>query len=149
MSNTEDINVATRPNFIFFGSNQNEDPVKATKCNNSCPSEDLHTLLYWAVACIGTTILMFIFLTLTTTVIYCCKYQSTSIGMISTQNSFTSCGGSEPVYVSLERRQPPERNSMFMSVEDHNNPGNQVLMPGEVFDEFYRSLSLKKRDHTH
>ena len=24
-----------------------------------------------------------------------------------------------------------------------NNPGNKVLMPREVFDDFYRSLSLK------
>ena len=62
------------------------------------------------------------------------------------QGSFSSCDGSEPVYVSLQRRQPPERNSMFMSVEDPNNPGNKVLMPREVFDEFYRSLSLKKRE---
>ena len=133
--------------FIFVGSNQNEEPVKTTKCDNSCPSEDPHTLLYWAVACVGTTILMFIFLT--TTVIYCCKYQSTSSGMISAHNSFTSCDGAEPVYVSLQRLQPPERNSMYMSVEDPNNPENKILMPREVFDEFYRSLSLKKRDRTH
>ena len=32
-----------------------------------------------------------------------------------------------------------------MSVDDPNNPGDKVTMPKEVFDEFYRSLTLKKR----
>ena len=31
-----------------------------------------------------------------------------------------------------------------MTIEDPNNPGNKVIMPKEVFDELYRSLSLKK-----
>ena len=128
-------------------SNEKPDILKGEICNTPCPPEDQYTLLYWAVACVGTTILMFIFLT--TTIIYCCKYQTISSEVIAAENSFTSCDGSEPVYVSLQRRQLPERNSMFMSVEDPNNPGNKVLMPREVFDEFYTSLSLKKRDPKH
>ena len=127
--------------------NQNDGTFKATKCNDSCPTDDPYAILYWTVACVGTSILMFIFLT--TTIFYCCKYHTISAEVITAQNSFTSCDGSEPVYVSLQRRQLPERNSMFMSVEDPNNPGNKVLMPKEVFDEFYRSLSLKKREHSH
>ena len=110
-------------------------------CDTPCEPEDQFTLLYWAVATVGTTTLMFIFLT--TTIIYCCKYQKMSAEVITAQG-FSSCDGTEPVYVSLQRRQPTERNSMFMSVEDPNNPGNKVLMPREVFDEFYRSLCLKK-----
>ena len=80
---------------------------------------------------------------------YCCKYFTISGEVVAAQGSFTSCDGSEPVYVSLQRRQLPERNSMYMSVEDPNNPGNKVLMPREVFDEFYKSLSLKKRESNH
>ena len=129
-------------------SSEKLDILKGEICNTPCPPEDQYTLLYWAVACVGTTTLMFIFLT--TTIIYCCKYQTISSEVVAAaENSFTSCDGSEPVYVSLQRRQPPERNSMFMSIEDPNNPGNKVLMPREVFDEFYRSLSLKKRDPKH
>ena len=125
-------------------SNEMKDSLPSEMCNTPCKSEDQYTLLYWAVATVGTTILMFIFLT--TTIMYCCKYHTMSAEVITAQNSFTSCDGSEPVYVSLQRRQPQERNSMFMSVEDPNNPGNKVLMPREVFDEFYKSLSLKKRE---
>ena len=31
-----------------------------------------------------------------------------------------------------------------MSVEDPNNPGNKVLMPKEVFEDFYISLSFEE-----
>ena len=131
-------------NMDTAASNEMKDSFHTELCDTSCEPEDKYNLLYWAVATVGTTILMFIFLT--TTIIYCCKYQKMSSEVISAQGSFSSCDGNEPVYVSLQRRQPPERNSMFMSVEDPNNPGNKVLMPREVFDEFYRSLSLKKRE---
>ena len=141
----KNIIVSTKPSLNVLQSNHNEGSPKTIKCNTPCPHDDPYSILYWAVACVGTTILMFIFLT--TTIIYCCKYQKTSGEIVAAENSFTSCDGSEPVYVSLQRRQP-ERNSMFMSVEDPNNPGNKVLMPREMFDEFYRSLSLKKREST-
>ena len=70
--------------------------------------------------------------------------------------NITSTDGSEPVYVSLQARpelvvpekrsvyREPDRSSTYMSVEDPNNPGNKVLMPKEVFEDFYISLSLKK-----
>ena len=127
-----------------MASNEMKDSFPSELCNTPCVPEDKFTLLYWAVGTVGTATLMFIFLI--TTIIYCCKYQKMSAEVISAQGSFTSCDGTEPVYVSLQRRQPTERNSMYMSVEDPNNPGNKVLMPREVFDEFYRSLSLKKRE---
>ena len=141
---SNDIDKPTQNNVHVLESQPNVDLVSAGKCGLECPPENKYVLLYWAVATVGTTILMLVFLT--TTVIYCCKYQTMSAEVISAQGSFTSCDGTEPVYVSLQRRQLPERNSMYMSVEDPNNPGNKVLMPREVFDEFYRSLSLKKRD---
>ena len=136
--------VPIHQNTGIMESTEIKDPFPSELCDTPCEPEDQFTLLYWAVATVGTTILMFVFLT--TTIIYCCKYQKMSAEVITAQGSFSRCDGTEPVYVSLQRRQPTERNSMFMSVEDPNNPGNKVLMPREVFDEFYRSLSLKKRD---
>ena len=35
-------------------------------------------------------------------------------------------------------------STTYMSVEDPNNPGSKVLMPKEVFEEFYNSLTMKK-----
>ena len=138
-----DIAQSAQPGITNVDPNDMQNILEGEICN-TCPPEDQWTLLYWAVATVGTTILMFIFLT--TTILYCYKYFTISGEVVAAQGSFTCCDGSEPVYVSLQRRQLPERNSMFMSVEDPNNPGNKVLMPREVFDEFYRSLSLKKGD---
>ena len=84
--------------------NQNEGSFKAEKCNTSCQPDDLFTILYWAIACVGTTILLFVFLT--TTIIYCCKYQTNTGEIVATEKSLISCDGSEPVYVSLQRREP-------------------------------------------
>ena len=56
--------------------NQNDDTFKATKCNVSCSTDNPYIILYWAVACAGTSILMFILLT--TTILYCCKYHTIS-----------------------------------------------------------------------
>ena len=145
-SSSINIELPIQQNMDTMASNEIKDSFPSEPCNTPCEPEDKYILLYWAVATVGIATLMFIFLI--TTIIYCCKYQKTSAEVISAQGSYTSCGGTEPVYVSLQRRQPPERNSMFMSVEDPNNPGNKVLMPREVFDEFYRSLSLKKRETT-
>ncbi len=142
-------------------------PVISENCNVSCPKNNEFTLLYWAVALVGMTILMLIFLT--TTVIWCCKYRAMSNEVTPPVErrgvTYTSGDVVDPVYVSLQRRSEPDRNSTYstyvtrpepdrsstyssyssyMTVEDPSNPGNKVIMPKEVFDEFYRSLSLKK-----
>ncbi|XP_072020151.1 uncharacterized protein [Amphiura filiformis] len=143
---------------------QNESPLTGENCNNSCPHVDQFALLYWSVAMVGTTILMFIFLT--TTIIWCYKYHNIYRASITAQRSVTYTSGdvTEPVYVSLQSRPDPDRNSTYstymsrvgpdrsstyssyMTVEDPGNPGNKVVMPKEIFDEFYSSLSLKKHD---
>ena len=82
---------------------------------------------------------------ITTTIILCCKYCKKSHEVRAVQRSISCGDGSEPVYVSLQRRPEPDRSSMYMSVEDPNNPGNKILMPREVIEEFYRSLSLKRK----
>ncbi len=141
--------------------------IRGDACNSSCPTADKFTLLYWAVALVGTTILMLIFLT--TTIIWCCKYHAMSNEVTSPVErrsvTYTSGDVIDPVYVSLQRRTEHDRSctystyvtrpepdrsstyssySSYMTVEDPSNPGNKVIMPKEIFDEFYRSLSLKK-----
>ena len=148
-------------------------------CSRECDSEDKYTILYLSVATVGSAILCVVFLI--TTIIMCCKYNDASSEVRNTQRSIASCDGSEPVYVSLQRRpepgiperksiykepdrsslySAPERRSLYkepeiykgsdtssttyMSVEDPNNPGSKVLMPKEIFEEFYNSLSVKK-----
>ena len=148
-------------------------------CSRECDSEDKYTILYLSVATVGSAMLCVVFLI--TTIIMCCKYNNASCEVRNTQRSIASCDGSEPVYVSLQRRpepaiperrsiykepdrsslySAPERRSIYkepevnkepdtssttyMSVEDPNNPGSKVLMPKEIFEEFYNSLTVKK-----
>ena len=122
--------------------NQNVLPI-SDECDNECPSDDTFTILYLSVATIGATILCIVFLT--TTIVWCCKYNRASAEIKRAQRNMTGGDGSEPVYVSLQSRPGNEPNSMLMTVDDPNNPGDKVTMPKEVFDEFYRSLTLKKR----
>ena len=113
-----------------------------TVCNIDCPSEDKYMVLYLSVATIAASMLCLVFLT--TTIIWCCKYNRASAEARRVQKNIAG-DGSEPVYVSLQTRPDNDQNAMIMSVDDPNNPGNKVTMPKEVFDEFYRSLTLKKR----
>ena len=112
-------------------------------CQVSCPLDDSNSVIYLAAGTMGATILMLTFLI--TTTILCCKYCKISGEVRAVQRSVPYDDGSDPVYVSLQRHPEPDRSSMYMSVEDPNNPGNKVLMPREVIEEFYRSLSLKRK----
>ena len=123
--------------------NQDSDHLSSKECDSLCVPEDTNTVLYLAAGTMGATILMFTFLA--TTIILCCKYCNISGEVRAVQRSVPVDDGSEPVYVSLQRRPEPDRSSMYMSVEDPNNPGNKVLMPRELVEEFYRSLSLKRK----
>ena len=123
---------------------QDSDLLLSKGCDSSCTTDDTHTVLYLAAGTMGATILMFTFLT--ATIILCCKYCKISGEVRLVQRrSVPYDDGSEPVYVSLQRRPESDRSSMYMSVEDPNNPGNKVLMPRELVEEFYRSLSLKRK----
>ncbi len=158
--------VGTNPATGVVNSSKNKGILSKT-CDMSCPQDNQITLFYWAVALVGTTILMLIFLT--TTIIWCCKYHSISNDVTPPVErrsvTYTSGDVVDPVYVSLQRRTEHDRSSTYstyvtrpdpdrsstyssyssyMTVEDPRNPGNKVVMPKEVFDEFYRSLSLKK-----
>ena len=114
-------------------------------CSSECPSEDEDIVLYLTISTIGAGILCILFLT--TTIIFCFKYHNISTDEIEAIRTVPNNDGSEPVYVSLQRRQEYDRNSIcstYMTVEDPSNPGSKVLMPKEVFDEFYRSLTIKR-----
>ena len=132
----------------------------STDCDNECSESNEYTIAYLSMATVGASVLCVVFLI--TTIIMCYKYNNKSNEIRNAQGAKIACSdGSEPVYVSLQRRLEPERSlygeperrsvyrepdrsSTYMSVEDPNNPGNKVLMPKEVFEEFYNSLTLKK-----
>ena len=151
----------------------------SSECSTKCPPDDEFTILCLSVATIGASMLTIIFLI--TTIVMCFKYRNASNNARNAQRNITTTDGSEPVYVSLQRRpepviperrsiykepdrsslySAPERRSLkkesetykdpdtnsttYMSVEDPNNPGSKVLMPKEVFEEFYNSLTLKR-----
>ena len=157
----------------------NQKTLMSNECTADCSSEEEYTILYLSMATVSTAMLTIVFLI--TTIIMCFKYYNASNEVRNTQRNITSCDGSEPVYVSLQRRpkhviperrstykepdrsslySAPERRSVYkepeiykgsdtssttyMSVEDPNNPGSKVLMPKEVFEEFYNSLTVKK-----
>ena len=113
-----------------------------------CPAKNKGTVLYLSIATVAATILWLVFLT--TTIMMCCKYHDISTQAREARRTIPVDDGSEPVYVSLQgrpMRQECDRNSvcsMYMTLDDPNNPGGKVLMPKEVFDEFYRTLTIKR-----
>ena len=169
----------TQPSMdVVSSETNNQKTLTSNGCGKECP-DDKYTILYLTLATVSAAILTIVFLI--TTIIMCFKYHNASNDARNTQRNITSCDGSEPVYVSLQRRpehviperrsiykepdrsslySAPERRSLYkepeiykesdtssttyMSVEDPNNPGSKVLMPKEVFKEFYNSLTMKK-----
>ena len=125
-----------------------KDSSKAGQCVNSCTPEDETTMFYLIITTSGATILWIVFLT--TTIIACYQYSSVSTDLRGEQRSARDVSdGSDALYVSLQRRNDrnsmmSERNSMYMTLEDPNNPGNKIIMPKEAFDEFYNTLSIRK-----
>ena len=110
-------------------------------CQNVCTS--LNTAFYLTVSTAATGLLSIIFFI--TTIVMCCKYHNVSSDVRQNQRYVPTPPSqvSDPVYVSLSRRNTNER--VYMTLEDPNNPEGKVLLPKEVFDEFYnRTLTLKK-----
>ena len=117
--------------------------LRSANCDETeCSSET--TILYLIMSTTGASIMCVTFLT--TTIIWCCKYQNIANEITNAQCVTSGYGDDhlmEPVYVSLQTRSacPPRE---YMTVDDPNNPENKVVMPKEVFDEFYRTLSVKR-----
>ena len=125
-----------------------KDVSKSGECVTVCSQEDESTMLYLIISTSGATILWIVFLT--TTIIACYQYSSVSTAIREGRRSAHDVSdGIDPVYVSLQRRNErnsmmSERNSMYMTLEDPNNPGNKIIMPKDAFDEFYNTLSIRK-----
>ena len=111
-------------------------------CQNVCTSSS-GTIFYLTVSTAATGLLTTIFFI--TTIVMCCKYHNVSSDVRQNQRYVPTPPSqvSDPVYVSLSRRNTNER--VYMTLEDPNNPEGKVLLPKEVFDEFYnKTLTLKK-----
>ena len=119
---------------------QTKAPILTSGCSEKCSSES-QTVFYLTVTTATTCLLFIIFFI--STMLMCCKYHGISSDT-SRRQSFTGpTPVVDPVYVSLQRRRENER--VYMTLEDPNNPEGKVLLPKEVFDEFYnRTLSLRK-----
>ena len=109
-------------------------------CENTCPSSSF-TILILTLSTMATCILTIIFLI--TTIVMCCKYHDISAQVNRDRSQYTQSRELDPVYVSLQRRR--EQEQVYMTLEDPNNPEGKVLLPKEVFDQFYnRTLTLRK-----
>ena len=117
---------------------QTEGPLITGDCIDKCTSSS-QTVFYLIISTAAASLLLIIFFA--TTIVMCCKYYGSSAA--SSRQYMTPTPVVDPVNVSLQRRRENER--VYMTLEDPNNPDGKVLLPKEVFDEFYnRTLSLKK-----
>ena len=118
---------------------QTKAPLITSDCIDKCTSSS-QTVFYLTISTAAACLLLIIFFI--TTIVMCCKYNSSSSAS-SRQSYTTPTPVVDPVYVSLQRRRENER--VYMTLEDPNNPEGKVLLPKELFDEFYnRTLSLRK-----
>ncbi len=107
-------------------------------------SSNVTVEFYLTVATAGAGLLTILFIV--TTIIMCHKYHS-----ISEQTRrqptrvLTSQQSVEPVYVSLQRRpQSTYSEREYMTLEDPNNPDNKIILPKETFDDYCRTMTLKR-----
>ena len=106
-----------------------------------CSSDDM-LQFYLTIAITGTGFLAIIFLV--ATIILCYKYHNISTAtrreptrVLTPQQSI------EPVYVSLQRRSV-NADREYMTLEDPNNPDNKIILPKETFDDYCRTMTLKR-----
>ena len=126
------------------GSNKHADILKPRltgTCTSCSPNDDM-LQFYLTIATIGTGFLAMIFLTLT--IILCYKYHHiSSVSRREPTRVLTPQQSIEPVYVSLQRRSV-KADREYMTLEDPNNPENKILLPKETFDDYCRTMTLKR-----
>ena len=106
-----------------------------------CFSDDM-LQFYLTVAIVGTGLLALIFLS--TTITLCYKYNNISaITRREPSRVLTPQQSIEPVYVSLQRRSV-NADREYMTLEDPNNPENKIILPKETFDDYCRTMTLKR-----
>ena len=108
---------------------------------SGCSSNDMLSL-YLTAATIGASLFTVIFMT--STIILCYKYHNISEAARRRPASIVATSQPvEPVYVSLQRRLTPEQRE-YMTLEDPNNPDNKIILPKETFDDYCRTMTLKR-----
>ena len=125
-------------------SGKEQDDISNMHLTESCStcSSDYMLQFYLTVATIGTGLLAIVFLT--TTIILCYKYHHISnVSQREPTRVLTPQQSIEPVYVSLQRRSV-NADREYMTLEDPNNPENKILLPKETFDDYCRTLTLKR-----
>ncbi len=128
---------------VFPVSFNNEKSDLAESCGECSSTNDMLEH-YLTVATVGTGLLTIILIV--TTIIMCHKYHSISEQTrIQPTRVLTSQQSVEPVYVSLQRRpQSTYSEREYMTLEDPNNPDNKIILPKETFDDYCRTMTLKR-----
>ncbi|XP_072030245.1 uncharacterized protein [Amphiura filiformis] len=118
-------------------------PRLSGKCGECSSSNDILEF-YLTVATVGTGLLSIVFIV--TTIMMCHKYHTISEQTrIQPSRVLTTQQSVEPVYVSLQRRpQSTYSEREYMTLEDPNNPENKIILPKETFDDYCRTMSLKR-----
>ena len=108
---------------------------------NECASDDM-LQFYLTIAIAFTGFLTIIFLT--STILLCYKYHHIStVTRRAPTRVLTPQQSIEPVYVSLQRRSV-NADREYMTLEDPNNPDNKIILPKETFDDYCRTMTLKR-----
>ena len=115
-------------------------PSLTGKCGKCSDGDMLQ--FYLTIATVGTGFLTIFFLT--TTIILCYKYHHISaVTRREPSRVLTPQQSIEPVYVSLQRRSV-NADREYMTLEDPNNPDNKIILPRETFDDYCRTMTLKR-----
>ena len=144
-------NTASRPSLITSSpkkthiddnSNGKKGTLLENDCDNICEFSS-YTIFYLIISTTGASFLCVIFFI--TMIVTCCKYHDKT-NEIRQRNEYIPTPPirvADPNYRSLQRC--TDNELVYMTLEDPNNPEGKVILPKEVFDEFYnRTLSLRK-----
>ncbi|XP_072031295.1 uncharacterized protein [Amphiura filiformis] len=116
-------------------------------CERKCQRHNERLRFNLTLATVAASILSIIFLAIT--IFMCYKYHKVSgIATMDHHDDDLEINydeNSEPVYVTLKRCSTGETS--YMTMDDPTNPENKVLLPKDVFDAYYKTLSLKREKH--
>ena len=143
-SSTEEKNGLSR-NIVSENKESKQSNIQKPRLTGTCgtcsDSDDM-LQFYLTIATIVTGFLSIFFLTCT--IILCYKYHHAStVTRREPTRVLTPQQSIEPVYVSLQRRNV-NADCEYMTLEDPNNPDNKILLPKETFDDYCRTMTLKR-----
>ena len=141
----EGINGLTTSNIISKNAGtKNTNDIKNELLNSNCKECSTDDMLQFyltiAIAFMGFLAIIF----LASTIILCYKYHHIStVTRREPTRVLTPQQSIEPVYVSLQRRSV-NADREYMTLEDPNNPDNKIILPKETFDDYCRTMTLKR-----